>query len=276
MLEKKSKWVFYKIERKYKRYQNKMNIEKTVKFLLKSKEFENYEKEFKKLIIMGNDYQYLEKRYIEELEKYQKTIEELENEKSLIIKSYHNATLKNKLQECETLEKKKILIEGKIKYFNIRLQITKDYIKKLTLMSENEQFLMQSQIVKEKTHEFHLLIIDKYWKNNKLGLNCSIMMATDTINSNNKKIIDSDSYQLWTQQIIKFCKKNKNLELLTDVIKSSLTDMIRKSLILENKKYEVWESINLTEDSDEGIGESINSDDLQHQPTTSGYIPPSI
>lgn len=51
--------------------------------------------------------------------------------------------------------------------------------------------------------------------------------------------------------------------------------MIRKSLILEDKKYEIWESINLTEDSYEGIGESIKSQNLENQSSTSGYKPNS-
>ncbi|WP_252321028.1 hypothetical protein [Spiroplasma endosymbiont of Lariophagus distinguendus] len=258
-----------------------MNTEKTVTFLLKSKEFENYEQEFKKLINIGNEFQYLERKYIEEFEKYQKIIEDLENKKLSIVKLYCKATLKNKLQKCKTLEREKIVVDGKIKNFNVRLQITKDFIKKLSLMTEQEQFLMQSRIVKENENKFHLLIIDKYLKSNQLGLNSSMMMTTKdykfTMNSNSKKIIDGDSYKLWIQEIIQFCKKNQdklknqNLVLLSDVIKSSWTDMIRKSLILEDKKYEIWESINLTEDSDEGIGESINSTDLQNQPSTSGY-----
>lgn len=177
-----------------------MNTEKTVTFLLKSKEFENYEQEFKKLINIDNEFQYLERKYIEEFEKYQKIIEDLENKKLSIVKLYYKATLKNKLQKCKTLEREKIVVDGKIKNFNVRLQITKDFIKKLSLMTEQEQFLMQSRIIKENENKFHLLIIDKYLKSNQLGLNSLMMMTTKdykfTMNSNSKKIIDSDSYKL--------------------------------------------------------------------------------
>lgn len=58
-----------------------MNTENTVIFLLKSKEFENYEQEFKKLVNIGNEFQYLERKYIEEFEEYQKIIEDLEDKK---------------------------------------------------------------------------------------------------------------------------------------------------------------------------------------------------
>ncbi len=236
-----------------------------------------YMKLYNKNYNLNYNFEFLEEeKILNILEELEKKIRKKENSKNKIAKKYQKATEKineKLMQQCENImtEKKK-----KIKTLNLIKEEHLEKIKNLELKrcellknsDKNEIFLSKED------REIRNLE-NKIWKK----------VLDDYFQDKNHRILKLNQYENWFGEFkIKSLKIQiedtifeKRLKTLSDIVKTLYLDVSRDKSFLEseNIKTDDFEEISLNSFDDEGIGEWINSIDIQNQPSISGYKPSS-
>lgn len=225
----------------------------------------------------NNNFEFLEEvEILNILEKIDKKISKKANSKNKLVKKYQKATEKfnQKLMQKyeDEIQKKDI----KIKTLNLIKEENKEKIKDLELkrcelLKNNDK----NDISLSKEDTAIRNIENKIWK----------MILDDYFDNKNDRILKLNEYDTWfsgfknkVQNIkndLRIIDK-KNVNTFLEIAKDLYNVVSRDKLFLktENIKTDGFETVNLFED--EGIGDSINSDDLQNQPSTSEHKQSSL
>ncbi|WP_252319312.1 hypothetical protein [Spiroplasma endosymbiont of Lariophagus distinguendus] len=217
-----------------------------------------------------------EEKILNILEELDKKIRKKVNSKNQIAKKYQKATEKRNeklMEKYENIMKEK---KKKIKALNLikeeHLEKVKDLeLKRCELLKNNDK----NEIFLSKEDREIRNLENKIWKK----------VLDDYFQDKNHRILKLNQYENWFGEFkIKSLKIQiedtifeKRLKTLSDIVKTLYHDVSRDKLFLEreNIKTDGFEEISLNSFDDEGIGESINSIDLQNQPSISGYKPSS-
>ncbi|WP_342273581.1 hypothetical protein [Spiroplasma endosymbiont of Acasis viretata] len=236
-----------------------------------------YMKLYNKNYNLNYNFEFLEEeKILNILEELEKKIRKKENSKNKIAKKYQKATEKRNeklMQQCENImtEKKK-----KIKTLNL---IKEEHLEKIKNLELKRCELLKNsdknEICLSKEDREIRNLENKIWKK----------VLDDYFQDKNHRILKLNQYENWFGEFkIKSLKIQiektifeKRLKTLSDILKTLYLDVSRDKSFLEseNIKTDDFEEISLNSFDDEGIGELINSIDIQNQPSISAYKPSS-
>ncbi|WP_174480849.1 hypothetical protein [Spiroplasma endosymbiont of Danaus chrysippus] len=225
-------------------------------------------------------------QFVEELELLYNILPKLDEKlrkkykiRDKIAKNINSANESKKEKLINKYEKEMQIINDKIQILLLFKEEKIEKVKKLELkrcelLTAEFKNKMKGLSLSKEDREIRD-IENKIWK----------IILDDYFQNKNHRILKLNEYSAWFSEFeikLREIKANgtvceKRVKVLTNIAKTLYMDVKRDKSFLESENIETdgFEDISLNSFDDEGIGESINSTDLQNQPSTSGYKPKS-